>query len=83
MAEMKDIIKVALERIRGKIFYTNIGFEFEENEFTVGGLNASFNAIMQKKVTNFKRTMNGKIEPTGKTISGRAHRPAELYRKKN
>ena len=78
-----NIIKVALERVRGKLFYTNIGFEFEENEFTVGGLNETFNAVMQKRIVNFKRTMNSRIEPTGKTISGRAHRPAELYRKKN
>lgn len=77
------IIKTALERIRGKLFYTNIGFEFEEPEFTIGSLNSSFEAIMQKPINNFKRTMQDRVEPTGKVVSGRAYRPAELYRKKN
>lgn len=77
------IIKTALDRIRGKIFYTDIGFEFENEEFTIGSLNSSFEAIMQKPINNFKRTMCDRLEPTGKMVVGRAYRPAELYRKRN
>ena len=77
-----SIIKVALERIRGKLFYTDIGFEFEDKEFTVGSLNTTFEAIMQRPIKNFKRTMQDKITPTGKIVYGRAYRPAELFKKK-
>lgn len=77
------IIETALERIRGKLFYSNIGFEFEENEFTVGSLQGTFETILRKPISNFKRTMENRIEETGKIASGMAYRPAQVYRQKN
>lgn len=77
------IILKALERIRGKLFYSDIGFEFEEDEFTVGSLQGTFETILNKPISNFKRTMDNRIEETGKVVSGMAYRPAQVYRKKN
>ena len=76
------IIKMAVERIKNKLFYSDIGFEFMENEFTVGSLRKTFEVILDKKIDNFKRTMSDKIEETENKIEGRAYRPAKLFRKK-
>ena len=73
----------ALERVRGKLFYSDIGFEFEEEEFTVGSLQGTFETILNRPISNFKRTMDNRIEETGKTVYGMAYRPAQVYRKKN
>lgn len=77
------IITKALERVRGKLFYSDIGFEFEEEEFTVGSLQGTFETILNKPINNFKRTMENRIEETDKTIYGMAYRPAKVFRKKN
>ena len=77
------IITKALERVRGKLFYSDIGFEFEEEEFTVGSLQGTFETILNRPISNFKRTMDNRIEETGKTVYGMAYRPAQVYRKKN
>ena len=76
------IITKALERVRGKLFYSDIGFEFEEEEFTVGSLQGTFETILNKPISNFKRTMDNRIEETDKTVYGMAYRPAKVYRKK-
>lgn len=76
------IITKALERVRGKLFYSDIGFEFEEEEFTVGSLQGTFETILNKPISNFKRTMESRIEETDKTVYGMAYRPAKVYRKK-
>lgn len=77
------IITKALERVRGKLFYSDIGFEFEEEEFTVGSLQGTFETILNKPINNFKRTMENRIEETDKTVYGMAYRPAKVFRKKN
>lgn len=77
------IITKALERVRGKLFYSDIGFEFEEEEFTVGSLQGTFETILNKPISNFKRTMENRIEETDKTVYGMAYRPAKVFRKKN
>ena len=76
------IITKALERIRGKLFYSDIGFEFEEEKFTVGSLQGTFETILNRPISNFKRTMEERLEETGETVYGMAYRPAQLFRKK-
>ena len=75
-----NIINTAISRIRGKLFYSNIGFEFESEEFTVGSLQGTFETILQRKIDNFKRTMQSRIEETGGVEDGMAYRPAKLYK---
>lgn len=76
------IIEKALERIRGKLFYSDIGFEFMEDKFTVGDLQSVFETILRKPIANFKRTMDDRLVETGETVYGKAYRPAQLFRKK-
>ena len=76
------IIEKALERLCGKLFYSDIGFEFVEDKFTVGDLQSVFETILRKPIANFKRTMHNRIEETGETVYGKAYRPAQLYKKK-
>jgi ADP-ribose pyrophosphatase YjhB (NUDIX family) len=76
------IIEKALERIRGKLFYSDIGFEFVEEKFTIGDLQSVFETILRKPIANFKRTMDSRLEETGETVYGKAYRPAQLFKKK-
>lgn len=77
-----NIIQTAIERIKNKIFYSDIGFEFEDAEFTIPSLRTTFETILEKKIDNFQRIMIGRLEKTGNMVTGKAHRPAELYRKR-
>lgn len=76
------IISDALDRIRGKLLYTNIGFKFADRLFTVRELERVFIAIYRKPIPSFRRIIMSKIEPTGKISAGKAFRPAELYKEK-
>ena len=77
-----EIIKLAIERIKNKIFYTDIAFNFIEENFTLRELQNVFEVILDHNIDNFRRTMKDKVIPTQKSIQGKAHRPAELYQKK-
>ena len=77
-----EIIKKAIERIQNKIFYTDIAFNFVTETFTLRELQNVFEAILGHNIDNFRRTMKDKVVSTQKTIEGKAHRPAELYKKK-
>lgn len=76
------IISDALERVRGKLLYTNIGFKFADSLFTIRELEAVFTAIYRRPIPSFRRIIMSKIEPTGKISVGKAFRPAELYQEK-
>ena len=76
-----EIICKAIERLQGKIFYSDIAFEFLPNEFTIRDLHIVFEEILQRKIDNFARTIKPKIEETGNVYNGKACRPAKLFRK--
>lgn len=78
-----DIIKDTLERIKGKLMYTDIGFKFANKTFTIKELETVFMAIYNKTIPSFRRIIMSKIEPTGVMSSGKAFRPAEIYIKKD
>ncbi len=79
-------IAAAVERLRGKLSYTNIGFALAPPEFTIAALRTIVAAALGHPVdaTNMQRVMTrrGMIEPTGaRTTSGAAGgRPAALFR---
>lgn len=79
-------IEAALDRLRAKLSYTNIGFALAPAEFTIGELTRIVSAALGYAVapTNLTRVMTRRqmIEPTGETVaSGRSGgRPALLYR---
>jgi 8-oxo-dGTP diphosphatase len=79
-------IEAAVERLRAKLSYTNIGFGLAPEEFTVHTLRTIVSAALGYEVsaTNLNRVMARRhmIEPTGATTSSSSHggRPAAVYR---
>jgi 8-oxo-dGTP diphosphatase len=78
-----EILAVAVQRIRGKLGYTPIGFELLPRRFTLRQLQEVHETILQKKLNkdSFRRKMlaSGMLEATGELEQGRGFRPAELY----
>jgi ADP-ribose pyrophosphatase YjhB (NUDIX family) len=81
-----DFIVAAVDRLRAKLSYTNIGFALAPEEFTMSELRDIISAALGYPVTqtNLARVMTRRqlIEPTGRlAASGRAGgRPAMTYR---
>ena len=84
------IIETGIERLRGKIDYTEIGFGFLENRdaFSLSELQTVFEAVLGETLdsSNFRRAILGRYEKTGQLTQtdqaekrGRG-RPAALYR---
>ena len=81
-----DFISAALDRLRAKLSYTNIGFALAPAEFTLSELRDIVSAALGYPVTqtNLARVMTrrGLIEPTSSiSAPGRSGgRPAAMYR---
>lgn len=79
-----EILRVAVERIRGKVAYAPIGFELLPPAFTLTDLRAVHEAILgtPRNKDSFRRTVLGQglVVPTGQRATGVGHRPPELYR---
>lgn len=79
----REIIKKAVERVRNKINYTNIGFELLPEKFTIPELREVFEAIVGHEInpTNFRTKLLklGILKQTKeKKIEGRGQ-PAPIY----
>lgn len=79
-----EILAVALQRIRGKIDYTPIGFELLPKAFTLFELQKVHEIVLGRKLNkdSFRRRMlaSGQLEATGDSQQDVDHRPASLYR---
>ena len=79
-----EILAVTLQRIRGKIDYTPIGFELLPRAFTLFDLQKVHEIVLGRKQNkdSFRRRMlaSGRLEATGESQQGVDHRPASLYR---
>ncbi len=80
----KDVIGVALTRIRAKLAYTNVAWSLLPKEFPLSDLQSVYETILGRVMDkrNFRKKLLALdiVEPTGKLARGGAHRPAELYR---
>jgi 8-oxo-dGTP diphosphatase len=80
----KDIVAYAVERLKGKISYTNIAYGLLPKEFTLSELLSCYETILKKKLDkrNFiKKILQLKlVSDTGKRREGQQHRPPKLYR---
>ena len=84
-----QIIRTGIQRLRGKIDYTDIGFRFLEDPqaFSLGELQTVFEAVLDEAAdsSNFRRTIlnryarDGRLEQTDQAKRARG-RPAALYR---
>ncbi len=78
------ILKYTLQRLRGKLEYTNVGFQLLASEFTLSELQDVYEAILNRRLDkrNFRKKLllTRIVEPTQHTRMGGQHRPAQLYR---
>lgn len=79
-----QILSTALDRLRGKIRYQPIGFELLPKRFTLGQLQALYEAILGRTIDkrNFRKKLLAFdfLVPTNEFTAGAAHRPARLHR---
>jgi 8-oxo-dGTP diphosphatase len=78
------VLKVALERLRGKVRYQPIGFELLPAKFTLSQLQRLYEIVLERPLDkrNFRKKILGMgllidLEETQKDV---AHRAAQLYR---
>lgn len=78
-----EILKVAVDRLRSKVKYTNIVRYFLPRKFTLTELQAVYEIILEKKIDkrNFRKKVlkMEMIKKSGEVLRGRATRPAELF----
>ena len=79
-----EILATALQRLRAKLGYSDIGFAFVPAEFTLTELQKTWEAVLGEPLDkrNFRKSVlaRGCVEPTGRKSSGGAHPPAMIYR---
>lgn len=78
------IITEAINRLRGKIHYTDIVFHMMPEEFTISELQCVYEMILGEKLlaAAFRRTIADKLEDTGKMTGNAGHRPSRIFRYK-
>jgi 8-oxo-dGTP diphosphatase len=78
-----SVVKVARERLRGKLAYTAVGFELLGAEFTLTQLQKLYETILDRPLDkrNFRRKIDnmGIVEPTGRIWRNPRGRHAELW----
>ncbi|MHC5037392.1 MAG: NUDIX hydrolase [Planctomycetota bacterium] len=78
------ILKVALERLRGKIVYQPIGFELLPRKFPIRRLQSMYEKILDRPLDkrNFRKKILGMgiLEELDEIETDVAHRAARLYR---
>lgn len=80
----EDILRMAVNRLRGKLFYTDIAFKLLSEKFTISELRNVFEEILNQSLhpSNFRREIIHKLVALGevKDEGKQRKRPAELYR---
>lgn len=78
------ILGKVVQRMRGKLDYSPIGFQLLPEAFTLRQLQQVHEAVLARHVNkdSFRRRMlaSGQLEATGERQEDVGHRPAELYR---
>ena len=78
------ILQYALDRLRGKLDYTNIAFSLLPEQFTLRELQRVYEIILHRRLDkrNFRKRIlsTGILEDTGAKKMEGTHRPARLYR---
>jgi 8-oxo-dGTP diphosphatase len=78
------IVRVAVERLRGRVTYTTAPFALMPEVFTLTELQHAYESILGVRL--HRRAFRERVErerwviPTGEVRSGAAHRPARLFR---
>lgn len=75
------IICDTLNRIKGKLKYTDIGFNFVAEKFTLTHLQNVFEALCSCGIPAFRRMIKNKVEATN-TLYDSGRRPSMIYTRK-
>jgi 8-oxo-dGTP diphosphatase len=79
----REILNMALTRVRNKIRYEPIGFNMLPEEFTLSEIRALYEGITQRELdpSNFRKRVlaTNVLVETGGTAQGQGGRPAQLY----
>lgn len=79
----KEIIGLALRRLRAKLEYTNVVYSLLPRRFTLSDMQTAYEIIFGRKLDkrNFRKKFLslGLIKPTRKKIAGGRQRPARLF----
>lgn len=77
-----EIILYSLDRLRGKVNYTNIAFNLVSDEFTLPDLQQVYEVIIGRNLNKvqFRRHVEDMVLDTGKEVRTGAYRPSKLYR---
>jgi 8-oxo-dGTP diphosphatase len=79
-----DIVGYALWRLRNKVGYAHVAFQFLPPTFTLAELRGVYEIILGKRLdpANFRRHVLAAetIVPTKERVAGGRHRPPRLYR---
>ncbi len=78
-----EVVRVAVERLRGRVTYTTAPFALMPDTFTLSELQAAYEAILGAELHRraFRERIEGEgwVVATGETRGGK-HRPARLFR---
>ncbi len=79
-----DVVRVATERLRGKVRYEPIGFELLPRKFTLSELQKLYEIVLERPLDkrNFRKKILGMdlLSETNEVQRGVAHRAARLFR---
>ena len=79
-----EILRVAVDRLRGKVRYRPVGFELLPATFTLSQLQQLYEAVLGRPLDkrNFRKKLlaMGVVRETAEVQQGVAHRAARLYR---
>lgn len=77
----KEIIAYARNRIKNKVAYSDIAFNFMPEKFTLPKLQKVYEILMDKPLykANFRKKVSPMVIETDESTSGEAHRPSKLY----
>lgn len=79
----RDILSTALNRLRGKLSYSNVAYALLPDTFTLSELQAVYEAVLDRALD--KRNFRKKVLSLGLVVETEGqrrgpHRPAQLYR---
>jgi len=78
------VVRFAVERLRSKASYSNIVFGLLPEVFTLSDLQSVYEIVLNRKLDkrNFRKKILSlnQLGKTGEKTTGKAHRPADLYR---
>lgn len=78
------MIAYARDRIKNKVDYSDIAFNFMPEKFTLPGLQKVYEILLGKDLykANFRKKISCMVQETDDYTSGDAHRPSRIYIRK-